>query len=93
MCLPHISLGKIYQLEGKLQDAVTQFEQARLIDPREKSGYSHLAVAYRRLGQFDKASAAVNALKAINDQERENPAHGMKSVDETSRASLPNDFK
>jgi len=93
MCLPHISLGKIYLREGKLQDAVTQFEQARLIDPGEKSAYSHLAVAYRRLGQLEKASATVNALKTIDDQERENPVHRIRSVDETSTASSPNDFK
>ncbi len=56
---------------GKLQEAAGQLEQARRIDPKDKSAYSHLAVAYRRLGQLEKAREVLSTLHEINAQERE----------------------
>ena len=70
LCLPHVSLGSIYLDEGRFSDAATEFEQARAIDPAEKSAYSHLAIAYRHLGQPDKAREALNQLKQVLDQQR-----------------------
>jgi predicted Zn-dependent protease len=84
MCLPHIELGGIYMQEGRIADAVPQFEQARLIDPKEKSSYSHLAIAYRRLGQPEKAKEMVSFLRDINDEERANPNPKMRAADEAA---------
>jgi len=49
---------------------VNQFEQARAIDSRERSAYSHLAVAYKRLGQTEKSRQVIAALKDVIEQER-----------------------
>lgn len=80
LCLPHVSLGTIYLDEDRPQDAADQFEKARAIDPRERSAYSHLAVAYRRLGQVDKSKEVLNALKGVIEQERQSTREKMKSA-------------
>lgn len=79
LCLPHVSLGGIYMDEEKLNEAITQFEQALAIDHNERSAYSHLAVAYRRLGQTDKSKEVMSALKDIIDQERRATREKMKA--------------
>ena len=79
LCLPHISLGTIYLDEDRAQDAVEQFEKARAIDPKERSAYSHLAVAYRRLGHTDKAKEVLNALKDVIEGERRATREKMKA--------------
>lgn len=70
MVEPHVSLGKIYLQEDKPGEAAQQFERARKIDPNSKAACAHLAVAYRKLGQTDKAREVLLDLKAINDRER-----------------------
>ena len=80
LCLPHVSLGTIYLDEDRPADAAGQFEKARAIDPKERSAYSHLAVAYRRLGQVDKSKDVLNALKEIIDAERQNTREKMKTA-------------
>lgn len=67
--LPHVALGEIYLTENRPKDAVIQLEEARSIDPKKKSVYAHLAVAYRRLGQTENAKAVILILKNIFDQE------------------------
>lgn len=78
LCLPHVSLGTIYLDEDRPRDAADQFEKARAIDPTERSAYSHLAVAYKRLGQTDKAREVLNALKTVIEQERMNTRDKMR---------------
>ncbi len=78
LCLPHISLGTIYLDQDRPADAAGQFEKARAIDPKERSAYSHLAVAYRRLGQVDKSKNVLNALKEVIEAERQNTREKMK---------------
>ena len=80
LCLPHVSLGTIYLDEDRPQDAADQFERARTIDPKERSAYSHLAVAYRRLGQVDKSKEVLNALKDVIEQERQSTREKMKTA-------------
>ncbi len=82
LCLPHVSLGTIYLDEDKLKEAAEQFEQARAIDPKERAAYSHLAVAYRRLGQADKSKEIMNALKDLIDQERRATREKMKATEQ-----------
>jgi tetratricopeptide (TPR) repeat protein len=80
LCLPHISLGTIYLDEDRPAEAAGQFEKARAIDPKERSAYSHLAVAYRRLGQVDKSKEVLNALKEVIEQERQSTREKMKTA-------------
>jgi tetratricopeptide (TPR) repeat protein len=70
LCLPHVALGEIYIDEERFKDAVVQLEQARAIDPKEKSAYSHLAVAYRKLGDPDSARRILGMLKDVHGQEQ-----------------------
>jgi tetratricopeptide (TPR) repeat protein len=70
LCLPHVSLGSIYLREERYSNAAAQFEAARAIDPTENSAYSHLAVAYRHLGQQEKTKEVLSALKALLERER-----------------------
>lgn len=79
LCLPHVSLGTIYLDEDRPRDAVEQLEKARSIDPKERSAYSHLAVAYRQLGDVDKAKEVLTALKGLIEQEREATREKMKT--------------
>lgn len=80
LCLPHVSLGSIYLDEDRVPEAAAQFEQARSIDPTEKSAYSHLAVAYRRMGQAQKAKDAISDLKQVLDQQRAGMRVKVKSA-------------
>jgi tetratricopeptide (TPR) repeat protein len=79
LCLPHISLGTIYLDEERARDAAVQFELARAIDPKERSAYSHLAVAYRRLGEAEKSKEVLTALKDVIEQERRSTREKMKT--------------
>ena len=76
---PHIALGTIYLRHDKLQDAVDQLELARHLDPKAKSAYSHLAIAYRKLGQQEKSKDVLVELKRINDLERTGSRQLMQS--------------
>jgi predicted Zn-dependent protease len=80
LCLPHVSLGTIFLDEDRAKDAVAQFEQARAIDPKERSAYSHLAVAYRKLGDAEKAKEVLNGLKSVIEQERRSTREKMKAA-------------
>lgn len=50
-----IALGNVYLIENKLDDAVTHLEIGRRLEPRNPAVYSHLANAYQRLGERQKA--------------------------------------
>jgi tetratricopeptide (TPR) repeat protein len=88
LCLPHISLGKIYMDEKRYAEAAEQFEAAKRIDPTERAAYSHLAIAYRHLGDLQRSSDALAALKKMSDQDRIAELQQMK-VAVHSTATLP----
>lgn len=50
-----IALGNLYLMDDKLNDAVAHLEIGRRLEPRNPSVYSHLANAYQRLGERQKA--------------------------------------
>lgn len=89
LCLPHVSLGTIYLDEDRPKDAADQFEKARAIDPTERSAYSHLAVAYRRLGQVDKSREVLTALKEVIEQERQSTREKMKTAADAPMDKTP----
>lgn len=72
------SLGKLYLLQGRFDDAVAHLEMARQLDPSKKEVYSQLAVAYRREGKIKEAQGVLAVLAKLNEQEaaaiREAPA-------------------
>jgi tetratricopeptide (TPR) repeat protein len=90
LCLPHVALGMIYLDERRDADAAAQFEMARRVDPAERSAYSHLAVAYRRLGEVDKAKEVLSVLKGMSEQERIGDLARMKaSAVDSAQKQMP----
>lgn len=87
LCLPHVALGEIYINEKRFHDAVVQLKQARAIDPKEKSAYWNLAVAYRRLGDTADAKQILNSLKDIYEQEQQWQHNKVKPDKESSTGS------
>lgn len=87
LCLPHVALGEIYLDQERFDDAIVQLEQARTIDPKEKSAYSHLAVAYRRAGRPEDARRVLNMLKDLHQAERGWVTEKMKTANEDQPAS------
>lgn len=85
LCLPHISLGSVYMREGRYADAAVQYEAARSIDPSENSAYSHLAMAYRHLGQAEKERTVLKALQALLEQERSGSQNRANAPDKTAQ--------
>jgi tetratricopeptide (TPR) repeat protein len=49
-------LGKSYYRQGKLQDAIVQFEALQSIEPDDVSAHYNLALLYGRVGMKEKAS-------------------------------------
>ena len=80
LCLPHVALGKLYLDENRIAESVEQFEDAKNIDPTERAAYSHLAVAYRRLGKIEKANEALGVLRRMSEQDRIGEAERMKAA-------------
>ena len=65
----HISLGKLYLMAGRADDAIAQLEQARALDPRNPAVYSYLASAYRNKGDIAKAKSALAMLAQLNQEQ------------------------
>jgi len=81
LSLPRVSLGTVYLEENKADAAAAQYKLALHIDPRERSALSHLAIAYRRLGQTENARNTLNSLKEIVEHEQGVPREKMKTVE------------
>jgi tetratricopeptide (TPR) repeat protein len=62
-----IALAKIYLMAVRSNDAITHLEIARQLDPSNTSVYSHLATAYRQLGQLDQAQKMLAILANLNE--------------------------
>jgi tetratricopeptide (TPR) repeat protein len=62
-----IALAKIYLMAGRYDDAITHLEIARQLDPTNTAVYSHLAAAYRQLGQLDQAQKMLAILANLNE--------------------------
>jgi len=63
---PHANLGVIYRQGGKLNEAVTELEQATKLSPRQPIYLNQLGVAYRQQGQFAKARDAYQRALALD---------------------------
>jgi tetratricopeptide (TPR) repeat protein len=66
-----ISLGKLYLVEGRVNDAIQQLEVARELDPGKSAVYSNLAAAYRRRGDTARAEEMLAVLDRLNREEIE----------------------
>lgn len=85
--LARVLLGKIYLEHNQLTNAIEQLERARVLRPNERSAYSHLAIAYRRNGEKEKANACLTEIRHLNDREREGAV--TKMMDRTPEGNRP----
>ncbi|MGA2260534.1 MAG: tetratricopeptide repeat protein [Acidobacteriota bacterium] len=66
-----MSLGKLYLMEGRMDDAITQLNVARELAPKNSAIYSNLAAAYRRRGDTARAEEMLAILDKLNKEEIE----------------------
>ena len=66
-----MTLGKLYLMEGRMDDAIQQLNVARELDPRNAAVYSNLARAYRRRGDTARAEEMLEVLARLNKEEEE----------------------
>jgi tetratricopeptide (TPR) repeat protein len=66
-----MSLGKLYLMEGRVDDAIVQLNVARELDPKNSAVYSNLAAAYRRRGDTARAEEMLGILDKLNKEEIE----------------------
>jgi tetratricopeptide (TPR) repeat protein len=66
-----MSLGRLYLMEGRIDDAIVHLEVARELDPKNSAIYSNLASAYRRKGDTARAEEMLAILAKLNKEEVE----------------------
>lgn len=64
-----IALGYALLLNNSLEGAVEHLEIGRQLDPKNPAVYSHLAVAYRKIGKTEDAEKALATLEQINTEQ------------------------
>jgi tetratricopeptide (TPR) repeat protein len=66
-----MTLGKLYLMESRMDDAIVQLNVARELDPKNSAVYSNLAAAYRRRGDTARAEEMIAILDKLNKEEIE----------------------
>lgn len=66
-----ISLGKLYLMEGRVDDAIAHLEEGKRLDPRNPAAYSNLAKAYRSKGNDGQADEMLKLLAKLNQEQIE----------------------
>jgi tetratricopeptide (TPR) repeat protein len=66
-----ISLGKLYLMEGRVDDAIARLKAGRQLDPRNPAAYSNLAAAFRKKGDTQQAEEMLAILAKLNQEQIE----------------------
>jgi tetratricopeptide (TPR) repeat protein len=66
-----LTLGKLYLMEGRLNEAIIHLEAARQLNPGNTAIYSNLAAAYRKQGKLSQAQDALETLAKLNRAQAE----------------------
>jgi len=66
-----ITLGKIYILENRIDDAIARLSAGRQLDPQNPAVYSNLAAAYRKRGDLQHEMEALAILAKLNKAQAE----------------------
>jgi predicted Zn-dependent protease len=66
-----ISLGKLYLMEGRVDDAIEHLNEGRRLDPKNTAAYSNLAKAFRSKGKDAQADEMLAALAKLNQEQIE----------------------
>lgn len=67
----HVSLARVYLLNGRVDDAIGHLEAARRLAPGDRAIYPALASAYRKAGRMEQAKEVLAALSELNRQDVE----------------------
>jgi predicted Zn-dependent protease len=67
----HSSLGKLHLKKQNLGAAVKELEMATRLDPSDTTGFYQLSIAYRKMGQPERAREALIQVRRLNEIERE----------------------
>lgn len=67
----HSSLGKLHLKKNNLALAVKELETATRLDPSDTTGFYQLSIAYRKVGQPERAREALVQVRLLNEIERE----------------------
>ncbi len=86
-----VSLGKLYLMEGRLDDAIEHLNAARELSPKNPTVYSNLAAAYRRKGDSARAEEVLATLAKLNQEEEERirTAPGDRKAGYTAKPVAP----
>jgi len=63
------ALGELYLMTGRVDGAIEHLEVARKLSPDDASVYSHLAIAYRRKNETQKAEHMLTMLANLNQKQ------------------------
>ena len=66
----HTELGKIMFKKNDAAGAVRELEQSIRLDPDDTTALYQLSIAYRKVGQKEKAQAALVRVKELNEERR-----------------------
>ncbi len=64
-----IALGYALLLNNSVDAAIEHLEIGRQLDPKNPAVYSHLAVAYRKIGKKENAEKALATLAQLNAEQ------------------------
>lgn len=67
----HLLLGNIYTSLDKNRDAIHTFKHVIDLNPKSADAYNNLALIYRRLGEFEKASASLGKALSLEESKPE----------------------
>jgi tetratricopeptide (TPR) repeat protein len=61
-----LSFGRLYESEGNVEEAGSEYKRALETNPRSLQGHKHLALLYMRAGDHTNAKKHINAALGIN---------------------------
>ena len=78
---PYIEMGKMYEQQGKIAEAISLFERVTVLGFHDAAPYYHLARDYHKLNQTEKATQMLKKVKEIERQSREFEQVGLTAPD------------
>jgi predicted Zn-dependent protease len=67
----HTNLGRLYLKKNDLSSAIRELEAGIRFDPEDTTAYYQLSIAYRKMGEKQKAQTALAQVRRLNEEERE----------------------
>lgn len=85
--LAHFSLGWIYKLDGRADEAISEFKKTIALNPKFGGAYNHLGDLYLNQGMIDDAIAAYT--QAVSFQPESALTHYNLGIAYTRKGDLP----